>query len=111
MIASKLTTCLPKFMERGAFYATAWKLGRYYRTYPAYVQDEVIAGLNDARQFLRGPGNTKRGNASDHRHAFVVQDGHYLSARWPGDAYLFAERFDELLTSAERRAPPETIPS
>ena len=88
MIANKRTTCLPKFMERSAFYATAWKLGRYYRTYPAYVEDEVIAGLNDAGQFLR-PRNTKRGIAGDHRHAFVVQ-GYYVSARWPGDAYLFA---------------------
>ena len=110
VIADKRTTCLPKFMERGAFYATAWKLGRYYRTYPAYVQDEVIAGLDDARQFLRGPRNTKRGRAGDHRYAFVVQDGNYVSARWPGDAYLFAERFDELLTRAERQAPAETSP-
>ena len=36
--------------------------------------------------------------------------GNYLSARWPGDAYLFAERFDELLTRADRRAPAETSP-
>ena len=27
------------------------------------------------------------------RPAFVVEDGNYVSARWPGDAYLFAERF------------------
>ena len=110
VIADKRTTCLPKFMERTAFYATAWKLGRYYRTYPAYVQDEVIAGLNDARQFLRGPRSTKRGRAGDHRHAFVVQDGKYVSARWPGDAYLFAERFADLLARAERRPPTETSP-
>jgi putative intracellular protease/amidase len=97
VIADKRTTCLPKFMERGAFYATAWKLGRYYRTYPAYVEDEVIAVLGDPRQFLRGPRTTKRGSAGDHRHAFVVEDGNYVSARWPGDAYLFAERFDALL--------------
>ncbi len=24
--------------------------------------------------------------------AFVVEDGTYLSARWPGDAYLFGRR-------------------
>jgi putative intracellular protease/amidase len=29
--------------------------------------------------------------------AFVVQDGNYLSARWPGDAYLFGRRFRDLL--------------
>jgi putative intracellular protease/amidase len=97
VIADRRTTCLPKFMERAAFYATAWKLGRYYRTYPAYVEDEVTAALNDARQFTHGPRSTKRGGAGDHRHAFVVQDGRYLSARWPGDAYLFAERFGDLL--------------
>jgi len=32
--------------------------------------------------------------------AFTVQDGRYLSARWPGDAYLFARRFAELLNPA-----------
>jgi hypothetical protein len=25
--------------------------------------------------------------------AFVVEDGNYVSSRWPGDAYLFAKRF------------------
>ena len=108
VIADKRTTCLPKFMERAAFYITAWRLGRYYRTYPAYVEDEVTAALNDARQFMRGPRTTKRGHAGDHRHAFVVEDGRYLSARWPGDAYLFAERFAELLDRTERRAPART---
>src|SRR3954451_21969936 len=108
VIADKCTTALPKFMERAAFYITAWRLGRYYRTYPAYVEDEVTAALNDARQFRRGPRTTNRGHAGDHRHAFVVQDGHYLSARWPGDAYLFAERFAELLSRTERRALAET---
>jgi hypothetical protein len=26
-----------------------------------------------------------------------VQDGNYVSARWPGDAHTFAQRFAELL--------------
>jgi putative intracellular protease/amidase len=99
VLDGRRSTCLPRFMERGAFYATAWRLGRYYRTYPAYVQDEVIAALGDAARFQRGPRSTRRGSAGDHRHAFVVQDGRYLSARWPGDAYLFAERFDALLSA------------
>src|SRR5438128_1927324 len=78
-------------------FATAWRLGRYYRTYPAYVEDEVVAALDDPAQFHRGPRGTKRGTATDHAHAFVVEDGSYVSARWPGDAYLFAERFAALL--------------
>lgn len=34
----------------------------------------------------------KRGTDTDDRPAFVVEDGRYLSARWPGDAYLFAKK-------------------
>ncbi len=93
VLADRRTTCLPKYMEQGAYFLTAWRLGRYYRTYPAYVEDEVRAALADPAQFVRGPRTSRRGTATDHTHAFVVQDGRYLSARWPGDAYLFAERF------------------
>ena len=94
LLADRRTTCLPKYLERTAFYATAWRLGRYYRTYPAYVEDEVRAALEDAgRQFERGPrAGVRRGTRDDHAPAFVVEDGRYVSARWPGDAYLFAER-------------------
>ncbi|WP_369229925.1 type 1 glutamine amidotransferase domain-containing protein [Streptomyces sp. R21] len=101
VIAGRRTTCLPKYMERTAYLTTAWRLGRYYRTYPAYVEDEVRSALGapDA-QFARGPRTlTRRGTANDDTHAFVVEDGHYLSARWPGDAYLFARRYLALLGS------------
>jgi hypothetical protein len=33
-----------------------------------------------------------------------MQDGNYLSARWPGDAYLFARHFRDLLQSASQQA-------
>lgn len=93
------TTCLPKYMERSAYYLTAWKLGRYYRTYPAYVEDEVRAALDaPERQFVRGPRVlSERGTATDDGPAFVVEDGRYVSARWPGDAYLFARKLLERL--------------
>ncbi len=92
-LRGKRTTCLPKYMERSAYFLTAWKLGRYYRTYPAYVEDEVKSLLASPDDFVRGPRTlTARGTRSDHRAAFVVEDGAYVSARWPGDAYLFAER-------------------
>jgi putative intracellular protease/amidase len=94
VLAGARTTCLPKPMERGAYLLTFWKLGRYYRTYPAYVEDEVKAALDDPRsQFTRGPRVlTERGTETDDTHAFVVEDGRYVSARWPGDAYLFARK-------------------
>lgn len=97
VLVDRRTTCLPKFLERTAYFLTAWKLGSYYRTYPLYVEDEVVANLGSSDQFTAGPRSTKRGTRTDHRAAFVVEDGNYVSARWPGDAYLFAERFIALL--------------
>jgi putative intracellular protease/amidase len=104
VLADRQTTCLPKYMERTAYLATGWRLGRYYRTYPAYVEDEVRSALDDpGRQFKRGPRTlTARGSATDHASAFVVQDRNYVSARWPGDAYLFGRRFLELLEGSRR---------
>lgn len=94
VLAERRTTCLPKYLERVAYYTTAWKLGRYYRTYPEYVEDEVKGALRDpASQFVRGPfAGMSRGTDTDDGPAMVVEDGRYLSARWPGDAYLFAKR-------------------
>ncbi|MBA3463716.1 MAG: DJ-1/PfpI family protein [Deltaproteobacteria bacterium] len=94
------TTCLPKYMERSAFLATFWLRGRYYRTYPAYVEDEVRAALAKPDDFERGPKElSKRGTRDDDAHAFVVEDGRYVSARWPGDAYLIAKQLTRLLSS------------
>jgi putative intracellular protease/amidase len=87
------TTCLPKYMERAAYFSTFWRRGRYYRTYPAYVEDEVRASLAAATDFERGPRElSKRGTRDDDTHAFCVESGHYVSARWPGDGYLIAKK-------------------
>jgi putative intracellular protease/amidase len=92
------TTCLPKYMERSAYLATFWRRGRYYRTYPAYVEDEVRAALAKPDDFERGPRTlSKRGTRDDDTHAFVVEDGRYVSGRWPGDAYLIAKKLIERL--------------
>jgi putative intracellular protease/amidase len=95
------TTCLPRYMERSAYLATFWRRGRYYRTYPAYVEDEVRAALAEPAHFERGPRElSKRGTRDDDTPAFVVEDGRYVSARWPGDAYLIARKLMERLPSA-----------
>jgi hypothetical protein len=82
--------------------AVPWRILRDAGHYPAYVEDEVGAALDDpARQFSRGPRTlSARGTATDDTAAFVVQDGNYVSARWPGDAYLFGRRFTDLLQPA-----------
>lgn len=92
------TTCLPKYMERAAYFSTFWRRGRYYRTYRAYVEDEVCSALAAPDHFERGPRTlSKRGTREDDSNAFVVEDGRYVSARWPGDAYLFAKKLIERL--------------
>ena len=98
VLHGRRSTCLPKYMEGLAYALSAWKLGRYYRTYPAYVEEEVRAALARAADFERGPLTLgKRGSASDDEGAFVCEDGNYVSARWPGDAYLFARKLIERL--------------
>jgi len=103
------TTCLPKYMERSAYLATFWRRGKYYRTYPAYVEDEVRAALASADDFVRGPRElSKRGTRDDDTHAFVVEDGRYVSARWPGDAYLIAKKLVDRLAQPAATSPAQT---
>ncbi len=91
-LCGRRVTCLPKYMERLAYWMTAWKHGRYYRTYPAYVEAEVRAAVADTGRFDRGPIHLlTRGSDADDRAAFVVEDGNLLTARWPGDAWLLAK--------------------
>lgn len=107
-----------------AFEKTAWTLGRigrfwdpdYYRTYteqagelPGYwsVEAEVTRALAAPSDFLDVPaadpdarckrGGIRRDRFDDSRPAFVVRDGNYVSARWPGDAHTFARTFAALL--------------
>ncbi len=104
VLHSKRTMCLPKYMERAAYFATAWWLGQYYRTYPQYVEDEIKSVLADPeRQYVCGPkaccgwGAPPKGTSTDDTHARCEVDEWYASARWPGDAYLLAKTFIKLL--------------
>jgi putative intracellular protease/amidase len=99
VLYERRTTCLAKYQELGGYLLTFWKLGRYYRTYYTYVEDEVKNALRDAdRQFELGPiVLTARDSETDSGPAFVVRDGTYVSARWPGDAYTFTRTFQEVL--------------
>jgi putative intracellular protease/amidase len=89
--AGRRMTALPKWMERLAYYATAWKVGDYYRTYPEYVEDECrrLCGA-----FESGPKFSM-----DYDKPFLVEDKNVISARWPGDAKSFGEKLVERLSS------------
>lgn len=67
------------------------RVTRVSSTYPAYVEQEVREALAGGQDFVRGPWTlVRRGTDTDDGGTFVVDDGHYVSARWPGDAYAFA---------------------
>jgi putative intracellular protease/amidase len=91
----------------------------YYRTYQdapgqphgfMSVEQEVTRALARPQDFLDVPPDApdyrrktdglSRDTFDDSRPAFVVRDGSYVSARWPGDAFTFAKTFAAVL--AER---------
>jgi putative intracellular protease/amidase len=120
VLHGRRTTALTWQLER-----TAWAVARrtrfwdpdYYRTYteepgqpPGYmsVQQEVTRALArpedfldvppEAPDFRRKTSGRARDTETDARPAWVVRDGNYISARWPGDVHTFARTFSELLT-------------
>jgi putative intracellular protease/amidase len=119
VLYGRRTTALTWSLER-----TAWRLTRltrfwdrdYYRTYSERpgqpsgymsVQSEVIRALKnpaDFRDVERGSPHWRtktsgmaRDTATDSRPAFVVEDGAYVSARWPGDTHTFANVLSQKL--------------
>lgn len=99
------TTGLTQNQELLAFNLTRWWLGDYYRTYPKLMADEVISHLKSPSDYDPGPGfpvPLRRDAVNDLDAGFILRDGNYLSARWPGDAHRFAREFVKLL---EDKAP------
>ena len=99
----------------------------YYRTYlestgePAgyrSVQAEVTRALEKPEDFRDVPARSQdfrrktdgrhRDTLTDSGPAFVVRDGNYVSARWPGDVHTFAKTFLDVL--AEQKPQPATQP-
>lgn len=127
VLYGRKTTALTWALEKSAWdlsrwYARFWD-PLYYRTYaesadePAgfwSVEQEVKRSLADPGDFLDVPPGTKhhflktggvfRDSEHDARAAWVVQDGNYLSARWPGDVHTFATQFCRLLESCYQGA-------
>jgi putative intracellular protease/amidase len=76
-------TGLTKGLERAGYYLTFWRLGDYYRTYPEYVEDETVSVLKQRSDFMHG---------GSIRMPFVVEDGNLITARYPEDVHLFAQK-------------------
>jgi putative intracellular protease/amidase len=80
VLHGKRLTGLTKKLERAAFWMTVWTLGRHFRTYPEYVQDEVKGAVGENGKFETGP------FGASYDQGFTVIDGNLITARWPGDA-------------------------
>ena len=100
VLHGRRTTALTRDLELTAWALTALWLGNYYRTYPTTVQAEVTAALARPEDFIHGPVAIRRDSPAHPDRGFVVRDGTYLSARWPGDAHLFAREFAGMLERA-----------
>ncbi|MDE2596933.1 MAG: DJ-1/PfpI family protein [Sphingomonadales bacterium] len=97
VLEGRRTTALTSRMEGISVALTRWALPGHYRTYPQSVEREVRRALGRKGQFLRGPLLPKYANRDRPEAGFVVQDGNYVSARWPGDAWTLALRLMDLL--------------
>ncbi|MBL4789412.1 MAG: DJ-1/PfpI family protein [Kordiimonadaceae bacterium] len=97
------TTALLEKQEKLAFNMTRLWLGDYYLTYPGKtVEGEVRAALAEQSDFQEGPPPMLRDSPEKMGRGYTVLDRHYLSARWPGDAYSFSVAFDALLKNTNK---------
>jgi putative intracellular protease/amidase len=120
VLYGRKTTALTWSQEQSAwrltkYFARFWDPS-YYRTYSEQegdpdgywsVEAEVKRALAADGDFVTVPSDAKdvgiktdnlhRDSLDDSRPAWVVRDGNYVSARWPGDVHTFAKRFVEML--------------
>lgn len=121
VLHGRRTTALTWALEKKAWHTariTRFWDPYYYRTYretpdqpSGYmsVQQEVTRALARPEDFLDVPRNTPdyrrksaglaRDSERDASPAFVVRDGNYLSARWPGDVHRFAREFSAMVAN------------
>lgn len=100
VLHGRRTTALTEDMELFAWKRTRKTLGDYYRTYPQTVQGEVEEAIGSEGQFLCGPRPLLRDSPTKLSRGFVVEDGNYISARYPGDVHRFSQVLLERLQAA-----------
>ena len=97
VLKGRRTTALTHIMEEISVRLTATALPGHYRTYDISVEDEVRQRIKPGGRFERGGLFPRYSGSKAPEAGFVLRDGHYLSARWPGDAWTLALRLGELL--------------
>jgi putative intracellular protease/amidase len=94
LLDGKTVTALTKSLERSALWLTFWRVGRRFRTYPVYTEDEVRQSLGPAGRFVVGDGRND---------PHVVEDGNVVTARYAVDAKRFGSTVVAKLRVAARR--------
>ncbi len=97
VLFGRKTTSLLASQELTAWALTCLWLGDYYRTYAITVEAEVTENLASKADFVKGPIPLLRDSPRHLERGFCVVDQNYLSARWPGDAHAFGNKFLALL--------------
>lgn len=103
VLYGKKTTAVTKLMELAGWGVTYPWLKNYFKPNKDTVQDEIIQNLQNKDDFLTGPFPIypMRYSSKAWNRQFVVRDGNYISARWPGDAYRFSCEFLSMLQENE----------
>jgi putative intracellular protease/amidase len=134
VLHGRRTTALTWALEEKAWGLAHWTRfwdPNYYRTYVEErgqpwgfmsVQQEVTRALADPADFVdvgrdapnrrRKTSGRARDTLDDESPAWVVRDGAYVSARWPGDAHTFARTLAAVLAepAGGTRGAPEGGP-
>ena len=100
VLRGRRTTALTHIQEEIAVRLTGRALPGHYRTYPISVETEVRQRIGKTGTFERGGLFPRYAGRKNPDAGFVVQDGKYLSARWPGDAWTLALRLNHLLSQS-----------
>jgi protease I len=108
VLHGRTTTALLKRQELIGHRLTMRWMGDYYLTYPTTVEDEVKAALANDSDFKEGPLPVLRDSPDHMARGFTHRNGQYLSARWPGDVYNFANDFLEMLRGKPATPAPRT---
>jgi putative intracellular protease/amidase len=96
VVAGRRMTALTKLLERSGYWLTRWTLGRRFRTYPEYVQDEVVRAIGDRTKFEMGP------LVPSYANPFTVTDGNLVTARWPGDSDRLGRELAQMVAAHAR---------
>lgn len=102
VLAGRRTTALIEPLEKIAIQLTQSALPGHYRTYPKTVEAEVKHRIRPGGLFERGGLFPRYSGRRNPEAGFVVQDGNYLSARWPGDAWTLALRMNDLMVETQQ---------